>query len=208
MSETYAQPATSPPFAPARSSPFALAGRCLRWATATLTVAAVSIGLFFGGAGYVFGPINDVTTAATLLLMAPGVLAVRRLAAGRVGSWFSALSFLTVAGLAVAAGGLIALVVGLITLNTSFVTGGIGILPFVAWLAAVAHIALRRGVLTRRVGWLSLAALGISIIAGAAGPLLPMTVLVFAVGLPLLAVLAAWLWVTGTDLLDASSTQP
>lgn len=208
MSETYVQPSSPPLAAAARSSPFALAGRCLRWATATLTAAAVSIGLFFGGVGYVFGPINDVTTAATLLLIAPGVLAIRRLAQGRVGSWFSMLSFATVAGLAVAAGGLLALVAGLITLNDSFVIGGIGILPFLAWLAALALIAIRRGVLTRRVGWLAAAALGISILSGAASPLLPMNVLVFVLGLPLLAVFAAWLWVTGTDLLDTHPSHP
>lgn len=204
MSETYAQPASSPLAAEARTSPFAFAGRCLRWATATLTVAAVSIGLFFGGAGYVFGPINDVTTAATLLLIVPAVLAIRRLAGGRVGGWFSVLSILTVAGLALAAGGLLSLVAGLITLNDSFVTGGIGILPFLGWLAAVAVLAVRRRVLTRRVGWLSAAAFGASILAGAVSPLLPMSLLVFVVGLPLLALFVAWLWVTGSDLRDAT----
>lgn len=204
MSETYAQSASPPLAAVARSSPFAFAGRCLRWATATTVAAAVSIALFFGGAGYVFGPINDVTTAATLVLIAPGVLAIRRLAGARAGSWFSLLTYVTVAGFALAAGGLLALVAGLISLNDSFVTGGIGILPFLAWLAAVAFLAVRRGVLTRRVGWLAAALIGISIAAGAAGPLLPINVLVFALGMPLFAVLVAWLWVTGTDLRHAT----
>jgi hypothetical protein len=168
-----------------------------------MAAAAVSIGLFFGGAGSIFGPINDVTTAATLLLIVPGVLAIRRLARGRVGGWFSVLSFLTVGGLALAAGGLISLVAGLITLNDSFVTGGVGILPFLGWLGALALVGLRGGVLTRRVGWLSAGALGASILSGAISPFLPMSVLVFVVGLPLLALFVLWLWVTGTDLLDA-----
>jgi hypothetical protein len=203
MSESFAHPAPRPLVASEERRSYGFAGRCLRWATATLAVATVSISLFFGGAGYVFGPINDVTTAATLLLIVPGVLAVRRLARERTGAWFSGLSLLTVVGLGVAAGGLLALVAGVITLNDSFVVGGIGILPFLAWLAAFGAISLRRGVLTRRVGWLSISALAISIIATAVSPFLPMNVLVFVLGLPLLAIFAAWLWVFGTDLRDA-----
>lgn len=205
MSETYAPPAGTATSVVPGERTHGFAGRCLRWATGTLAIAAVAIGLFFGGAGYIFGPINDVTTAATLLLIVPGVLAVRRLAMGRVGAWFSGLSFLTVAGLGLAAGGLLALVAGLITLNDSFVVGGIGILPFLAWLAAFGYVSLRRGVLTRRVGWLTLSALAISIAATAVSPLMPMNILVFVFGLPLLAIFAAWLWVFGTDLQRISS---
>ncbi len=181
---------------------FRLAGRCLRWATATLAVAGVSIGLFFGGAGYIFGPINDVTTAATLLLIVPGALAVRRLASERVGAWFSVLTLATVAGIGVAAGGLLLLVARVIGLNDSFVAGGIGMLPFLGWLGGLAYVTLRRGVLTHRVGWLSVAVLGVAVLASAISPMLPMNVLVFAFGLPLFAVLAAWLWLFGTDLLE------
>lgn len=181
---------------------FRFAGRCLRWSTVTLAAAAVTIGLFFGGAGAVFGPINDVTTAATLLLFVPGVLAVARLSRGRAGAWFAGLSYLSVAGLAVAAAGLLALVAGTITLYDSFVIGGVGMLPFLAWLAAFAFVALRRGVLTRRVGWLSAATFGICIVATSASPFMPMNVLTFVFGLPLVAVFAAWLWFFGTDLLS------
>lgn len=202
MSGTYAQPSAISAAPDADRRRFRLAGLCLRWATATLTAAAVAIGLFFGGAGGVFGPINDVTTAATLLLFVPGVLAVARLARGRAGSWFAGLSYLTVAGLAVAVSGLVALVAGVITLNDSFVIGGMGMLPFLGWLAAFAFVALRRGVLTRRVGWLTAATLGICIVATSASPFLPMTVLVFAFGLPLMAIFAVWLWFFGTDLLS------
>lgn len=203
MSGTYVHTSNAPAAAEADRRLVRFAGRCLRWATGTLAAAAVSIGLFFGGAGAVFGPINDVTTAATLLLMVPGVLAVARLSRGRAGAWFAALSYLTVAGLGVAAFGLLALVAGAITLSDSFLIGGIGMLPFLAWLAAFAFVALRRGVLTRRVGWLSGATLGICIVATAASPFLPMNVLVFALGLPLMTILAAWLWFFGTDLLAA-----
>ncbi|HSK93164.1 MAG TPA: hypothetical protein VLA76_03800 [Candidatus Angelobacter sp.] len=198
-------PAVNTPHAPTLDEPrlFRLAGRCLRWATATLAVAGVSIGLFFGGAGAVFGPINDVTTAGTLLLMVPGILAVRQLARGRVGSWFSALTVATVLGLGVAAAGLLLLVARVISLNDSFLIGGIGILPFLAWLASFAFIALRRGVLTRRAGWLAAWTLGIAVAATAASPFMPMNLLVFVLGLPMFGVLAAWLWIFGTDMLEA-----
>jgi hypothetical protein len=185
------------------SRPFRFAGRCLRWSTLTLAAAGVSLGLFFGGTGAIFGPINDVTTAATLLLMVPGILAVRQLARGRVGGWFSALTLATVVGLGVAAAGLLLLVARVISLNDSFVIGGIGILPFLAWLGAFAYLTIRRGVLTRRVGWLAGATLALAVVASAASPLLPMNVLVFVLGLPMFAILGAWLWVFGTDLLEA-----
>ena len=181
---------------------FRLAGRCLRWATVTLAVAGVSIGLFFAGAGAVFGPINDVTTAATLLLVVPGALAVRRLARGRVGSWFSGLTLLTVAGIGVAAAGLLLLVARVITLNESITIGGLGMLPFLGWLAGLAFVTLRRGVLTRRVGWLAAATLGISLVATAASPFVPINVLTLVVGLPFFALFAAWLWAFGTALLE------
>lgn len=203
MSENHVQHVPFPRSTADRAHPYGFAGRCLRWATATLAVAAIAIGLFFGGAGYVFGPINDVTTAATLLLIVPGVIAVRTLARDRVGAWFSWLSVLTVAGLAIAAAGLLFLVAGVITLNDSFTIGGIGMLPFLAWLAAFAYVVLGRDVLTRRVGWLTAAGVASAIAGTAAGPFLPMNVLVFVLGLPVLVIFAAWLWVFGTDLQDA-----
>jgi hypothetical protein len=180
--------------------PFRLAGQCLRWATVTLAAAGVSLALFFGGAGAVFGPINDLTTAATLLLIVPGALATRRLARGRIGGWYSALTLLTVAGIGVAASGLVLLVARVITLDQSFTIGGIGMLPFLAWLGALGYAALRRGVLTRRVGWLSLGTLGLSVVATAVSPLMPMSILVFVLCLPLLALIGTWLWVFGRDL--------
>lgn len=203
MSGTYVHTPDASAAPEADGQRFRFAARCLRWATGTLAAAAIAIGLFFGGAGAVFGPINDVTTAATLLLLVPGVLAVARLSRGRAGAWFAGLSYVTVAGLGLAAFGLLALVGGAITLNDSFLIGGIGMLPFLAWLGAFAFAALRRGVLTRRVGWLSGATLGICIVATAASPFLPMNLLVFALGLPLMAILVAWLWFFGTDLLAA-----
>jgi hypothetical protein len=200
---THSAVPSSRPLALDEPRPFRLAGRCLRWATVTLAAAGVSIGLFFGGAGAIFGPINDVTTAATLLLIVPAALAVRQLADGRVGGWFSALSLATALGLGVAAAGLLLLVAGVIGLNDSFTIGGIGMLPFLAWLASLAYVTLRRGVLAPRVGWLSASTLGIALVSTAASPFLPMNILVFVFGLPLFAILAAWLWIFGTDLLEA-----
>jgi hypothetical protein len=182
---------------------FRVAGYGALGAIATLVVSGVALAIFFSDteALAVFGPINDITTAATILLLVPAVLAVRRLARGRVGSWFSVLSMVTLAGMALAAGGLVLLVVRVIDLEASFVTGGIGILPFVGWVVAVGYLALRGRLLKRSVGVWAAAFIGVAVLAIAAAPFLSMAVLSFTLAPLLFIALAGWLVALGRALL-------
>src|SRR3990170_8912258 len=115
-------------------------------AIATLVVAAVTIGLFFGGAGQLWGPVNDVFVSLTTLLLILPVLAILLLAGDQAGWWFSLLSWLAIAGLLLVAVGQLLLVVGVISLNASFLTGGIGITPFLLWALATIWTAWTFGV--------------------------------------------------------------
>lgn len=172
-------------------------------AIATLVVSGVALAIFFSDTGglAVFGPLNDVFTALTILLLVPAVLAVRRLAAGRAGAWFGVLSVAAIGGMALAAGGLVLLVVGVIDLQGSFITGGVGILPFLVWVVAVAYLALRGRVLSRAVGWWAAAVVAVTILAIAAAPFMTMAMLSFTLAPMLFIALAGWLVALGRQLL-------
>jgi hypothetical protein len=86
---------------------------------------------------------------ALLVLPAWALLEVEGLGARR---WFRVLTWLTIAGLVLATVGQLLLVAGLITLETSFVTGGLGILPVLAWVVAQGYLGLRLGIPSRPVG--------------------------------------------------------
>ena len=124
-------------------------------AMASLLVAGVTIALFFGGAGAVFGPINDVFTSLTLILLILPVLAIRALVGGAGGPSFELVSLLALAGIALAAVGQLLLVAGVISLESSFVTGGVGILPVLAWAIALAVLAFGAHALPIDLGWAS-----------------------------------------------------
>ncbi len=191
--------------APARNNDglYRLAGYCLFAALITLLVAAIALATFFSDTEgmAIFGPINDIFTALTLALIAPAVVAVRRLAADRVGNWFGVLSIATLAGLAVAIAGFLLLVIGMIDLQASFVTLGVGLLPFLAWVAALGYLALGAGVLSRAVGWWTVAFVGATMLAIVAMPLLPIALLSLTLAPLLVVALAGWMVVLGRDLL-------
>src|SRR3970282_1939257 len=89
-------------------------------AIATLIVAAVTIALFFGGAGQFWGPVNDLFVSLTVLLLVLPVLAVLLLAGDQAGWWFSVLSWLTIAGLLLVAAGQLLLGGGAVTPHNPF----------------------------------------------------------------------------------------
>jgi hypothetical protein len=178
------------------------AGYCLFASVGTLVVGGVAGALFFSGAGAVFGPINDLFTAATLVLIVPAVVAVRRLDAERVvGGWLSVVSLATIGGLLLAAVGFVLLVVGAIDLQTSFVTFGLGMLPFLAWIAGLAVLSLRDGIIRRSVGWW-IVAFALATVASIGGAfVLSMEVLSLTLAPVLLISLAGVLISLGRDLL-------
>jgi hypothetical protein len=161
-------------------------------AIAALVVSAVALALFFGGAGDAWGPVNDTFVALTLLLLVLPLVAVWRLAPDDIGPWFGILTLLAVAGALVAAAGQVLLVVGAIGLNTSFVTGGLGILPVVAWAVGFAYLVFTRDVVGVEVGWLLVGALGAAALLTVSSLVLPVPVTA-AVSVVLVALLAGWL---------------
>lgn len=188
-----------------------VAGYGAMGAIATLVVAGVALGIFFSDteAFAVFGPINDVTTAATLMLMVPAVAVLHRLIRDGEVNWYRYLSAITIAGMVVAAAGLLLLVVRVVDLEGSFIIGGVGMLPFLGWVAVTGYLALRGRLLSRTLGWWIAAFIGLTVIAIAAAPFVPMAVLTFTVFPLLVVALAGWLFVLGRDLLrEAQASAP
>lgn len=183
------------------------AGYCAMAAVGTLVVAAVALALFFGDVHPVFGPVNDLFTALTLLLMLPVVLAVRQLAAGSLGAWFGWLSAATILGLVVAAAGFGLLVVGVIDLRASFILGGLGMLPFLAWVVALAYLSLRRRLVAAAVGWWIVAFMAVTLASFAAAPFMPMALLSVTLAPALYVSLAGWLIALGLDLLRRAESR-
>ncbi len=165
----------------------------LTWlALVALVISGVALALFFGGAGEVFGPINDAFIAIALLALIPAIVAVDRLATGQLGPWVRIVSIAAIVGILIASIGNVLLIAGRITLEGSFVTGGIGIVPVLAWIVLVAVLALGAGVLPAAIGWLSVAAIGViiacSVVVAVTTGLLP-----WVASVALLVGLSVWL---------------
>jgi hypothetical protein len=182
------------------STLFRAAGVSAFVAITFLIVSGITIALFFGGAGAFWGMVNDIATAIALLSLVLPVIAVQHLARERTGIWLEVVSVAAIAGIALAATGQLLLVLGVIRLETSFVTAGLGILPVFVWLVAVAVLALLAGLLPAHIGWLAigviLVAIGLGVISGvASGP--P----IWVASVALLAVLVGWMGSLGLTLL-------
>ncbi len=178
------------------------ASRALYASLGAMVLATVAISLYFGGAGDFWGPVNDLLVAATVLLLVPAVLSVRRVAGETAGSWLSALTVLALVGIVVMAAGQIALVVRLIDLQASFTTGTIGILPTLAWLGGTGVLALRTGTLARPVGWWAFTFVLAAIVTAVAIPLVSMDTptLSLVFGGPLVVALIGWMVSLARDL--------
>ena len=144
---------------------FRLAGLAAWLALAAFVISAIALALFFGGAGQVFGPINDAFIAIALVALVPAVLAVDRLARAELAPWVRVLSIAAIVGIVIAACGQMLLIVGGITLDQSYVTGGVGILPVLAWIVLVAMLGLGPHVLPAEVGWLAVAVMAAIVVS-------------------------------------------
>ena len=134
-------------------------------AVIALVVSAIALGLFFGGAGAVFGPVNDVAIAIVMVALILPIIAVDRVASPGVGAWLRVVTVAAIAGACLAAVGQLLLVAGVISLETSYVTGGLGIIPVLAWILACFVLSVPMGVLPASTGWPAGAVLLGSVIA-------------------------------------------
>ena len=169
-----------------------LAGPSTWVALAAFVLSAIALALFFGGAGQFWGPVNDAFIVVAVLALIPAVLTVDRLAGDAGAPWTRIVTVAAIAGIVVMATGQTLLIIGRLSLEGSYVTGGIGVIPFLAWIVLVAVLALSSGVVPRPVGWLAVASLGAivacSVIAAVTrGPVL------WVATIGLVVVMSAWL---------------
>jgi len=171
---------------------YRLAGVSSWIALVALVLSGIALALFFAGAGEFWGPVNDALIVLTAIALIPAVVAVQRLAGDRGAPWVAGLTVATIAGLILIAVGQTLLIVGRLSLEGSYVTGGIGVIPVLAWIVLVAALSLGGGVMPSTTGWLAVATLvlivALSVIAVVTrGPVL------WVAGVGLLVAIAGWL---------------
>jgi hypothetical protein len=186
-----------------------LAGPSTWLALVALVLSGIALALFFAGAGAYWGPVNDVLIAVAVLALIPAVLAVDRLAGNHAAPWTRIITIAALAGIVLMATGQSLLVAGRLSLDGSYVTGGIGVIPFLAWIALVAVLSLSSGVLPTAVGWLAVASLA-AIVAMAVIAAFTMGPLLWVSGIAVVVALGAWLAALASSLgaVATSATAP
>ena len=170
-----------------------------------LIISGITIALFFGGAGYFWGPVNDLFIVVTVLALILPMLAVDRLAAANGIGWMRIVTIVAILGAVLIATGQMLLVLGVISLETSFVTGGVGFIPIVVWLVALIILSFVSGTLPAPIGWAAVGVLALIVVeavvgTATSGPLL------WVASVALLAALVAWLWFLSSALLSRAAT--
>jgi hypothetical protein len=171
---------------------YRLAGVSSWIALVALVLSGIALALFFGGAGQFWGPVNDALIVVTTIALLPAVIAVARLAGDRGAPWVTIVTAAAFAGLILIAVGQTLLIVGALTLEGSYVTGGIGVIPFIAWIVMVAVLAFNAGVIPTTTGWLAVATL-IGIVAFSANGAVTQGPVLWVGGVALLVASGAWL---------------
>lgn len=177
---------------------YRLAGWAAALAIVTFVLSGIALAVFFS-VGEPWGSINDALIAATALLLILPILAVDRIAAESAG-WLRPVSLIAIAGAVVMAVGQILLIVRVIDLNASYVTGGLGLLPILVWLVALVLLALGTHSIDPVIGWTALAALATMVVfsliaAVTLGPAL------WVASVVLLLVMSGWMAALARDLL-------
>lgn len=113
----------------------------------------------------------------------------------------SRFTYLALAGMTFAASGQFLLLLGVISIGASFVTGGLGVTPLLAWIGALAWLSLVKDALPHSIGWLALAVLGLTVTLVAVSGLRLRATTWLSAGL-LLAVLSGWCGMVGAQLLQ------
>jgi hypothetical protein len=168
-----------------------------------LVAAGIALALFFGGAGAVWGPVNDLFVVMTAIALIVPMLAVDRLAADQGVGWMRIVTIVAILGALLIAVGQTLLVLGVIDLLTSFVTCGLGFIPVVVWLVALVVLTFASGSLPAPIGWAAVGVLALIVVealvaAATTGPLL------WVASIALLGAIVAWLWVLTSTLLSRS----
>jgi hypothetical protein len=186
-----------------------LAGPSTWLALVALVLSGIALALFFAGAGAYWGPVNDVLIVVAVLALIPAVQTVDRLAGNHGAPWTRIITIAALAGIVLMATGQSLLVAGRLSLDGSYVTGGIGVIPFLAWIALVAVLSLSSGVLPAAVGWLAVASLA-AIGAMAVIATFTMGPLLWVSGIAVVVALGAWLAALASSLgaVATSATAP
>jgi hypothetical protein len=157
-----------------------------------LLLSGIALALFFGGAGEFWGPVNDALIVVTAIALVPAVAAVARLAGDRGSPWVALVSVVAVAGLLLIAVGQTLLIVGRLSLDGSYVTGAIGVIPVIAWIVLVATLGIGLGVLPSRTGWLAVLTLA-AIVVFSATAAVTLGPVLWVEAVLMLAVISLWL---------------
>ncbi len=173
-------------------------------AIVALIISGITIALFFGGAGAFWGPINDVFVVFTVLALILPLLAVDRWVAEQGVGWMRIVTVAAILGTILIAVGQTLLVLGVITLQASFVTGGVGFLPVFIWLVSLVVLAFGNGSIPAPVGWAAaavIASIGVDVAISMAttGPLL------WIASVGLLVAIVVWLWTLTSALLSRAT---
>lgn len=181
-----------------------LAGVSALLALPVLLLSGIFLALFFGGRGERFGGLNDFFSAIGLLLLAAPAAAVYLIARDATGEWLLIFTVAAIGGMALAAVGQFLLILRVIDLQTSFVTGGIGVVPVLAWVGVTVWLALSGHLLPEAVGWLGAATLASAALLTVAA-VVRRDRAVWVLSAVLVAALGGWLITLGLALLGGDS---
>ena len=168
-------------------------------AVPVVILAAITLAIFFLGPGEPFGSLNDLFDALALLLLIPPVVGIQARLGDEPGGWLGPLTVLTILGLLIAAAGQLLLIARVIDLGTSYVTGGLGILPLLVWICALIWLSLGAHLLPESLGWSAAAFLGSAVLV-IIFALLRVAVAVGISSVVLLVALLGWLAALGLAL--------
>ena len=183
---------------------YRMAGISTWIALVALVLSGIALALFFAGAGAFWGPVNDALIVVTAFALLPGIVAVARLAGDHAAPWVAILTVAAIAGLVLVAVGQTLLIVGRLSLEGSFVTFGLGTVPFLAWVVLVAVLGLGGSAVPESVGRLAAVVLGTIVVAAILGVVGSGPVLWIA-GIGTLVALSIWLAGLATSLGDRAA---
>jgi hypothetical protein len=181
---------------------YRLAGWSAAIAVVTLVISGIALAIFFR-IGEPWGSINDAFIVLTALALIPPMLAIDPLAGDQAG-WLRAVTIAAIAGALLISIGQTLLIVRVISLEGSYVTGGIGVLPVLVWVVALMVLAFATGVISTTIGWTALASL-VMVVAMSVVGAVTLGPALWVAAVALLVALAAWLVALASELLRLST---